>query len=118
MLDTAPDGREPIGTPGPDRGAHKVHGFDPCLPKIKLQIEVEIWRIDANKNTRRLLQQTRLQLASDTHDFAVMPQDLDIATDGELVAGPPSLKAASSHLSTANAHGLQMGPTRLQAIQQ
>src|SRR5256885_3872214 len=51
--------------PGPDRRADEMHGLDARSPQVGFQAQVEVGRIDADKNGWRLLEQALAQLPAD-----------------------------------------------------
>jgi hypothetical protein len=49
------DASNPLATPGPNRGADKVHGRNTCSLEPRFHAKIEIRRIDADKNAGRVV---------------------------------------------------------------
>src|SRR2546427_507404 len=69
MVGRTPDFLDAIGTPGPDRRADEMHGLDARSPQVGFQAQVEVGRIDADKNGWRLLEQALAQLPADVQNL-------------------------------------------------
>ena len=119
MVHAALHGAQTLGAPGPDRGAHKVHGFNAARPQARLQRQVEIRRVHAYKQPGRVRGQATIQGIADADDFAVAKQHVPAkAVHGQLVVRPPGLKPLGSHLRAADAGRLQPRPAHAQRLQQ
>ena len=96
-----------------------MHGLDACGAEVGFQTEVEVGRIDADEDAGLVLQQARTQPLADADDLGQAAHQFEaVAMHGELVAGPPGVKAAPSHLRPADALADKIRPQVAQAIQQ
>src|SRR5256885_10288254 len=95
MVGRTPDFLDAIGTPGPDRRADEMHGLDARSPQVGFQAQVEVGRIDADKNGWRLLEQALAQLPADVQNLGQPAKHFPaVAMHGQPLAGPPCLKTA------------------------
>ena len=108
----------PVGAPSPDGRADKVHGGDALCLERRLQAQVEVGRIHANKDAGALAQQTFAQLFANAQQPGHALEYFDaIAVYGQTFAGPMGLEPAQGHLWAANATGLKVRPARTQSVQ-
>ena len=118
VVGSAADFLDPVGTPGPDGRADKMHGGNALGLECGLQPQVEVRRIHAHKHVGAFTQQAFTQLFTDAEKLAQAAEHFDaVAVYGEFVAGPVGLEAALHHLWAADACGLQVGPAGTQAVQ-
>src|SRR5476651_1729198 len=71
--------------PGPDGRADVMHGGHARSLEAILEIEVEVGRVDPDEQLRTLIEQPGSEAPPDSHDFAIVPQDLDISSHGQLL---------------------------------
>ena len=107
-----------LGPPGPERRADEVQRLEAGAFQPRLQVEIEIRRIDADEQVGPLGQQAVAQLLADTKQLGQARQHLQVAAHRELLDRPPGLEAARRHLRAADARRLQARPARAQAVEQ
>ena len=72
-----------------------------CFEAV-LEIQVEVRCIDPDEQSRTLFEQPGKEIAPDSHDFAIMPQHLDIASHRQLLHRVETVEAVAHHPRTAD----------------
>ena len=91
-----------------------MNGGDARPLEIKLKAQVKIWRVDTDKNRRRVLQKMALEFAPYTGNFRVVAQHFNIAAHGEFFHREQGLNARSDHARPCDAFELKISPSRLE----
>ncbi|MPM52047.1 hypothetical protein SDC9_98800 [bioreactor metagenome] len=108
-----------VGTPCPDRRAHKMHRLDARLAQLVFKAQIEIGGIDTDKHAGRVGNQLLAQFLAQLEQAQNLLQQLQaVAMHGQALALPPGVETALLHLRAANAEGLHLRPFSTQAIQQ
>ena len=95
-----------------------MHGGYSRGLEVRLQAQVEIWRINADENTRTLAQQVFAELFANAQQTGDALENLYAVTmHSQAFTGPLRLKAPLGHLWPTNAAGTQIGPSHTQAVQ-
>ncbi|OIQ73398.1 hypothetical protein GALL_449630 [mine drainage metagenome] len=80
MIDAVPDFLQPLGAPGPHRGADKVQCLDALAFQGGFQIKVEVRCVHPNEDVGALGQQAIFELLADANDLAVAAQHVPAKT--------------------------------------
>ena len=121
MVHAALDFFDAVCPPRPDGRADEVNRLDALGLECRLQIEVEVRRVDTNEDVGPRpgsAEKPFLQLLTDGGNLTVMPQDLDISAHGKLFARPPGLETAALHLLSADTARPHSWPALVQAVKQ
>ncbi|MNU88201.1 hypothetical protein D3C71_780060 [compost metagenome] len=119
MISAAANLLDAFRAPGPDGGAHEMHGLDARSAQVSFQPQVEIRGIHTDEDIRAVLEQPLTQLLADAQQLAQTAQHFHaVAMHGQLLAGPPGIKTPALHLRATNAAGLQVWPMGLHAVDQ
>ena len=111
MVRAAANSLQPVRPPSPDRRADKVHRLDALLAQIFFQLQIEIWRIHADKELRLFNGESLQELLAYTHDFAVAQQHVQTETvHREFFVRPPGLKPVRRHARAADTRDFQARP--------
>ena len=95
-----------------------MHGGHTNRQQLALQIQIEVWRIHTNKNRRGVGPQTIKKLSANGHNASVVTQHFDVATHGQALVRPPSLKVLLDHSGSTNTLGLGLGPSVAHTFEQ
>ena len=94
-------------TPGPDRGADQVRGAHTGIAQAPRQSQIEVRRVDAEQQRRRVGAPAPVQRAADTQQFGQATEGFDQAHNGQALQGVQGVKALGDHRLAADALGVQ-----------
>ena len=92
--------------------------LDAGCAQADFQIEVEVGRVNTNKQIRFFLQQALRQLTANAADLAIVTQHFDIAAHREFFGRPPGFESGRLHECAADAHEACSRKAPLQRIDQ
>jgi hypothetical protein len=109
VIASGPQHLDPARAPGPDGRRHVVHGTQTCPPGALLHAQVEVGRVDADVQVRRVRGQPPLEAPHHPADTRQVPDHLGKPHDRELLAGRPGLAAGGLHGRAGDAGKLHVG---------
>ena len=74
-----------------------MDGRNTVLLEDLFQPQVEVRRVNADEDVRRISQKTTLEVAPDAEDFAIMPEHFDVTADGQLLERMPGVEASPTN---------------------
>ena len=108
----------PTAAPGPYRGRNVVHRRYAGCTRGPLDTQIEVRRIDADVQIRRISQQARLEFANDPPQPRQVTHHLGKAHHGQFIAVPPGFGTGGLHQRPGNAGEADIGMPRLHGADQ